>query len=80
MTFGGTAAEALQIKRQELDSYLKAEQAFASGAQSYKIGSREISRMDPQKIHAIISQLMAEIAMLRNNGQRQSFSVIPRDI
>ena len=79
MPFGGTAAEALQIKQQELDTYLKAEQAFAAGAQSYKIGSREISRMDPQKIHTIISQLMAEIAMLRN-GKRQSFSIIPRDI
>ncbi len=80
MEYNGTAQSALQIKQEELNTYLQAEQAFAAGAQSYRIGNREISRMDPQKIHSIIDQLMTEIAMLKDGGQRQSFAVIPRDI
>lgn len=78
-SFDGSAASALKIKQDELTFYLQAEQAFASGAQSYKIGSRELTRMDPDKIHSIISTLMYEISMLQNNGRRKSFGAVLMD-
>jgi hypothetical protein len=79
MTYDGNASSALAIKQSELTFYLQAEQAFAAGAQSYKIGSRELVRMDPDKLHTIINQLMAEIAMLQHGGRRKSFGVVPMD-
>jgi hypothetical protein len=79
MAYDGSAASALQIKQSELTFYFQAEQAFAAGAQSYKIGSRELVRMDPDKLHSIINQLMSEIAMLQYGGRRKSFGVVPVD-
>lgn len=79
MAYDGSATAALKIKQDELTFYLQAEQAFAAGAQSYKIGSRELTRMDPDKLHAIINQLMAEISMLQNNGRRRSFGAVLTD-
>lgn len=79
MPFGGTVAEALQMKQSQLDFYIQAQQAFASGAQRYKIGNREMQYIEPDKLQPIIDKLMAEITMLANGGRR-SFSVIPRDI
>lgn len=79
MAYNGGAAEALVIKQNELTFYLQAEQAFASGAQSYKIGNRELTRMDPDKLHAIINRLMLEITMLQNGGVRRSFGVVITD-
>jgi hypothetical protein len=70
MSYDGSAAAALRIKQDELTFYLKAEQAFAAGAQSYKIKDRELTRMDPDKLHSIINQLMGEIAMLRRGRSR----------
>lgn len=77
--YTGAAAETLAIKRQELSFYLQAEQAFAAGAQSYKIGNREVTRMDPDKLHNIVEKLMQDIIKLQNGG-RKSYGIIPRDL
>lgn len=79
MAYGGTVQETISIKQQELTFYLQAEQAFQSGAQMYKIGNRELQRMDPQKLHAIINQLMLEITMLQSGAKSRSMRVVLTD-
>lgn len=79
MAYNGSAADALTIKQNELTFYLQAEQAFAAGAQSYKIGNRELTRMDPAQLHAIINRLMLEITMLQDGGHRKAFGVVLTD-
>lgn len=78
--YDGSVASTIAIKQQELSFYLQAQQAFAAGAQSYKIGPRETQYIDPQKLQSIIDGLMRDIVLLQHGGQRQGFSVIPRDI
>ena len=80
MAYTGLNNDTLAIKQQQLTFYLQAQQAFASGAQSYRIGNRQLQYLDPGKLQDMINKLMLEITMLQNNGRRRSFSVIPRDI
>jgi hypothetical protein len=77
MAYDGSAAAALKIKQAQLTMYLQAEQTLQSGAQSYKLNDgREITRIDMDKIHSIISRLIGEIAILSRGRSR---GVIPID-
>ena len=78
--YTGANADTLTIKQQQLVLYLGAQQAFASGAQSYKIGNREMHYTEPQVLQSMINQLMLEIIMLQGSGRRRSFAAVPRDI
>jgi hypothetical protein len=80
MAYTGTNAETVLIKQNELTFYLQAQQAFAGGAQSYKIGNRQLAYLDPAALQKLIDQLMLDIVMLQNGGRRRSFVVIPRDL
>jgi hypothetical protein len=79
MVYDGSIAATIKIKQDELSMYLQAEQAFASGAQSYKIGNRELTRLDMDKLHTIINNLMAEISVLRSRSRRRSSGIVPVD-
>jgi hypothetical protein len=71
--------------KQRLEMYYQAEEAILGGAQSYQIGSRQLTR-------ASLPYLQDEIAKLENkrdemenmltacDGPRRSFRVIPRDL
>jgi hypothetical protein len=78
--YTGANSQTLAIKQSELQLYLGAQTAFASGAQEYKIGNREMKYTEPQALQSMINQLMLEIVMLQNSGRRRSFAVIPRDL
>lgn len=80
MAYAGTNAETLAIKQQQLQLYLGAQTAFASGAQSYEINNRKLSYIDPAKLQTMIDTLMLEITMLQNGGRRRSWGVILRDL
>lgn len=66
-----------------LDLYFAAEEAILSGAQSYKIGSRELTRGDLQEVSSTIKYLEKEIAnetsKASGGGRMKVFGVIPRD-
>lgn len=80
MPYTGTNVDTLAIKQSQLQLYLGAQVAFASGAQSYKINNRELSYIDPVKLQTMINQLMLEITLLQNGGRRRSWGAIPRDL
>lgn len=79
-TYNGANADTLAIKQQQLQFYLGAQAAFATGAQSYRIGNRQINYVDASKMQEMINQLMLEIVMLQNGGRRRSWRVVPRDL
>jgi hypothetical protein len=76
MAYTGTPAETLKIWQDELDNCLAARAAFSSGAQSYKIGSRELTRVNLKDLNDRIDYLMRCIA---TSGQRRSYSAVPMD-
>lgn len=75
--------ERLQIKRDRLALYLKAEEAILDGAQSYTIGSRQLSRASLADIRSEIRKLEDDIAsleaQLEGRKPRKAFAVLPRD-
>lgn len=48
-----------EIQRERLQKYISAEDAILNGAQSYKIGNRELTRADLSEIRKVISDLIA---------------------
>lgn len=63
--------------------YYEAEVAIVNGAQSYKIGSRELSRVNMSYIVDQIKVLEQEIAIeesiIAGKGRIKTFGIIPRD-
>lgn len=80
MPYSGGATDAIAIKQQQLTNFLQAQQALRSGTQSYRIGNRQLTYVDLDKIQEIINQLMLEITMFQNGGRRRSFRAVPRDM
>lgn len=74
----------LEAKKRRLDLYLAAEETILSGAQSYTIGSRTLTRADIDAIRKVISGLENEIASmeaeLNGAGRRRCMRALPRDI
>lgn len=78
-----TAKEKIKKKQERLEMYYAAEEAILSGAQSYSLGSRSLTRGNLADIRAMINQLEDEIAELENIANRKrprkAFAVVPRD-
>lgn len=77
------AKEKLERKKNRLEMYYKAEEAILGGAQSYSLGSRNLTRANLSEIRKMIDQLEEEIEQLvaTVNGRkpRKAFAVVPRD-
>lgn len=69
---------------ERLALYYEAEEAVLSGAQSYRIGSRELTRADLAEIRKMIKDLEDAVdeleSALAGNGRRRTMRVIPRDV
>ena len=70
--------------QRRLDLYYRAEEVILSGAQSYTIGSRTLSRADLDAIRKVITQLETDVAELQSalagSGYRRCVRVLPRDV
>lgn len=72
--------ERLERYKKQREMYLKAEEAVLN-AQSYSIGSRNVTKADLSEIAKMISFLDNKIDALEGiGGKRRAFRVIPRDI
>ena len=76
--------ERLKTYKARLDLYLKAEEAILDGAQTYRIGSRLLTRADIAEVRKMISTLEDGIdemeSQLVGGGRRKCIRVIPRDV
>lgn len=76
--------EKLENRKTRLKLYYNAEKAILEGAQSYSIGSRNLTRADLAEIRKMITNLEAEVdeleSALAGNGRRRCIRVIPRDV
>lgn len=71
----------IEKKKERLEMYYAAEEAILTGAQSYTIGSRSLTRADLGKIETMINKLETEIGNLEAGRKpRKAFGVTPRDI
>lgn len=77
------ATNRLEILKKRLDMYLKAEEAILSGAQSYTIGSRTLTRGDLAQIRTVIKDLMdtltEEEAVAEGKPRHRTVGVVFRD-
>lgn len=76
--------ERIDFRRTSLDAARKAYTALLSGqVQSYAIGSRNLTRLDLEKLKKEIDQLEKEIdeltAKLNGGARRRALGVVPRD-
>ncbi len=72
--------ERLERYKRQREQYLRAEEAVLN-AQSYKIGSREVTRADLAEITKMIEYLDQRIDSIESSGgKRQILRIIPRDI
>lgn len=76
-------ATRLESLKSRIQMYYDAEIAILGGAQSYKIGSREMNRVNMSYIRDQIVVLEKEIAIEESKalgkGRNRMFGVIPRD-
>lgn len=73
--------ERLQRYKRQRELYLQAEEEILTGAQSYSIGSRTVTKGSLAEIAKMIAHLDSQITKLENSGgKRPAFRVIPRDI
>jgi hypothetical protein len=74
----------LETLRSRLAEYRNAETAILDGAQSYKIGSRQLDRAQLYKVAEMIEYLEREIASekrkVSGRGRIRTFGVVPRDL
>lgn len=71
----------IERKKARLELYYTAEEAILSGAQSYQIGSRTLTRANLGTIETMIKKLEAEVGVLEDGRKpRKAFGVTPRDI
>ena len=69
----------IELKKKRLDMYYEAEEAILSGAQSYSLGTRSLTRANLSEIRDAISSLEDEIAALSAVKPRKAFAAVPRD-
>ena len=66
------------------EAYLKAEMAILDGAQSYQIGSRNLTRADLGEVTEMIEYLEKQIAKeegkVNGTGRNRVMGIVPRDI
>lgn len=77
-------AARLEMLKTRLQMYYDAEIAILTGAQSYKMGSRELTRVNMSYIRDQIKHLENEVAAEESkaagNGRNKTFGIIPRDL
>ncbi|AKL95005.1 hypothetical protein CACET_c15560 [Clostridium aceticum] len=75
------AAWTLEIAKKHLNAWLKAELAVSTG-QSYKIGSRQLTRANLSEIKGQIKFWRTEVEKLKPNskGPRRVMRIVPRDL
>ncbi|MGL4566927.1 MAG: DUF6148 family protein [Fusobacteriaceae bacterium] len=71
----------LEVAKQNLEMWLAAERAVTTG-QSYKIGSRELTRVSAKEIRESIRYWQGYISRLETGRKRGAMTmrIIPRDI
>ncbi len=73
----------IDMYQKRLNEYLAAEEAILSGAQSYRIGSRQLQRGDLSKIADMIAYLERQLAAAKaessGQGRNKVFGIVPRD-
>ncbi len=73
-------AEIIAQKKVRLMQYLAAETAILSGAQSYSIGHRQLTRADLGQVQSEIDKLTVEVAQLSRGGNAIRMQrIVPRD-
>lgn len=74
----------LQEYKNRLEMYYKAEEAILGGAQSYAIGSRNLTRANlaeiRQTIEYLIKTIEVEESRVSGRGRNKVAGIIPRDI
>jgi hypothetical protein len=73
----------LDTLKSRLNSYIEAELAIIGGAQSYAVGTRNLTRANLKEVSEMIKYLEKEIAIeeskINGGGRNRVFGVIPRD-
>lgn len=69
----------LETAKKHLNAWLEAELAVSTG-QSYRIGSRQLTRADLAEIRQQIKFWRQEVARLEGRGARKVLRVVPRDL
>lgn len=70
----------LEQAKKRLNLYYEVEEQILSGAQSYSIGSRSLTKADLGKIQEKIKELESEVKILENSsGKRKVRRVVPVD-
>ncbi len=76
--------ERLKMLKTRLKNYQECEEAILTGAQSYQIGKRELTRADLSEIANMIKYLENEIVREEaiNSGKKRNtiLGIVPRDI
>ncbi|RKI24669.1 hypothetical protein D7V82_14650 [bacterium 1xD8-6] len=72
------SGQRLEMKKERLKRYYDAEEKILRG-QSYKIGTRELTRADLESVQDKIKELEAEVDALEKHGtsKRRSARVVP---
>ncbi len=74
---------ALERYKKRLEQYYEAEEAILSGAQSYKVGSRSLTRANLNEIADMIKYLenrvTSEQSASNGKGRNKVTGVVPRD-
>lgn len=73
----------IAAKKERLEAYYNAEEAILSGAQSYRLGSRSLTKADLAVIGKRIKELEGEIdemeAIAEGQARRRAVAVVPQD-
>lgn len=69
----------LETAKKYLQAWLEAELAVSTG-QSYRIGTRQITRANLSEIRQQINYWRKEVARLEGKGIRRVFRAVPRDL
>ena len=76
-------AKRSEILQKRLDLYLQAEEAILNGAQSYQIGTRNLTRADLHEVRMMIDSLMNDVeeakAIESGKAKRKTVGVVFRD-
>lgn len=78
------ASERVMMYKKRLEMYLAAEEAILSGAQSYSMGSRSLTRANLGEVREMIDYLTKQIeteeAKTKGKGRIAVFGAVPRDV
>ena len=74
----------LERLKKRLDMYCQAEEAILNGAQSYSMGSRNLTRANLAEVKDMIAYLEKEVAIeeakAKGKGKMKVMGGVPRDV